>query len=518
MNAAPLTLLNTLPEVQAWLQARAVAALTVDSREVARHAAGAADAGRQVAFVAWPGAARDGRAFVAQALADGAGACLVEAEGASAFGFTDTRIAAVPQLKARLADIADGFYHSPSAQLDVVAVTGTNGKTSTSWWTAQALSRLGRPCGVIGTLGVGQPGSGDFEPTGLTTPDPVTLHATFRRFVDAGLSAAAIEASSIGIVEKRLDAARITVAQFTNFTQDHLDYHGSMEAYWLAKRALFEWPGLKAAVINFDDAQGEELEAFARARGLATWTYGLAAPVRLQALEITTNSQGLQFTVSERDETLATVVGTARIAAPLIGDFNVSNLLAVIGALRALGLPLDDAAEACATLSAVPGRMQQVALSEAPAGLPLAVVDYAHTPDALHKALGALRALTRARGGRLWCVFGCGGNRDALKRPLMGAMADQQADELVITSDNPRDEKPCYILSQILAGVARREGVSVLENRHEAIAHALSNCAPEDVVLIAGKGHELTQEIAGVKTPFSDVDEALSALRARRAA
>lgn len=519
MNAAALVTLNTVPDVLAWLQARGVAALTVDSREVARHAGELAASTRGVAFIAWPGAARDGRAYVAQALADGAAACLVEAEGAQAFGFADERIAAVPQLKARLADIAHAFYQEPSAQLAVVAVTGTNGKTSTSWWTAQALSSLGRPCGVIGTLGVGQPGGGDFEATGLTTPDPVTLHATFRRFVNGGLQAAAIEASSIGIVEKRLDATRIAVAQFTNFTQDHLDYHGSMPAYWLAKQALFEWPGLKAAVINFDDAQGEALEPLARQRGLDVWTYGLASPVRLLAHDIAVRADGMRFTVTERDAALAGVVGTAHVDAPLIGDFNVLNLLAVLGALRALGVPLDDAAAACATLSAVPGRMQQVTVPDVPAvGLPLAVVDYAHTPDALHKALGALRTLTRARGGKLWCVFGCGGNRDATKRPLMGAMAEQHADEVVVTSDNPRDEKACYILSQVLAGMARQDGVAVIENRHEAIAHALTQCAPEDVVLIAGKGHEATQEVAGVKAPFSDVAEALAALRERGAA
>ena len=513
--SALTTLLSDVPAILAWLAAQGVKQLTVDSREIVPRVA----QGQAPGFIAWPGAARDGRAFVPQALQAGARACLVEADGAEAFGFTDARVAAVSGLKTRLAEIAHAFYARPSEQLDVVAVTGTNGKTSTSWWTAQALSALGRRCGVIGTLGVGQPGTGDFVSTGLTTPDPVTLHATFRHFVDEGLAAVAIEASSIGIEERRLDATRIRVAQFTNFTQDHLDYHLTMEAYWRAKQALFEWEGLQAAVVNVDDPQGDELVPLCRERGLQLWTTAVQAPARLRAEELATQADGLRARIVERDESMARVVGQADLQASLVGDFNVSNLLAVIGALRALDVPLADAVRVCAGLSAVPGRMQQVALPGADAlSLPLAVVDYAHTPDALLKALTALRPLAKARGGRLWCVFGCGGNRDPIKRPLMGAMADQYADHIVLTSDNPRDEAPGYILCQILAGVVRSEPAAVIENRHEAIAHAITSAGPRDVVLIAGKGHETTQEVAGVKTPFSDVDEALSALRARRAA
>ncbi len=515
MSTSALLSLKDVDAALAWLRQQGASTLVVDSRQVAAQVA----QGQRVAFIAWPGAAKDGREFVAGAMADGAVACLVEADGAQAWAFDDARIASVTGLKAALAEIAHAFYGQPSEQLDVIAVTGTNGKTSTSWWTAQALSHLGRPCGVIGTLGVGQPGSGEFAPTGLTTPDPVTLHATFRAFVDGGLKAAAIEASSIGIEEQRLAATRITVAQFTNFTQDHLDYHGSMQAYWRAKQALFTWPGLKAAVINLDDLQGDTLVALCRQQGVAVWSYSLHQAARLQAAELTIGVDGLDVLVREHDEALAQVVGEVRIAAPLIGEFNVSNLLAVLGGLRALGLSLQDTAAACAHLSAVPGRMQSVRLPETEAlSLPLAVVDYAHTPDALHKALLALRPVAKARGGRLWCVFGCGGNRDPIKRPLMGALADQHADHVVLTSDNPRGEAACYILSQIMAGVARHEGVDVIENRHDAIFHALRLADARDVVLIAGKGHEATQEICGVKTPFSDIDEAMNALRARRAA
>ncbi len=498
--------LHTTQEALDWLRQWGVTRLTVDSRQVA------AMAGEGVCFIAWPGAARDGRAFVEQALKDGARVCLVEADGVQAFGFADARVAALPSLKARSAEIAHGFFAEPSAELQVVAVTGTNGKTSTSWWTAQALSALGQGCGVIGTLGVGRVDDGAFVPTGLTTPDPITLHTTFRQFVDQGLKAAAIEASSIGIEELRLHATHIAVAQFTNFTQDHLDYHGSMDGYWQAKRRLFDWPGLRAAVLNLDDPMGHALMDHARARGLACWSYGLQDAVRLQASHIRYQGQGLAFDLIERDEALSQVVGCATLQAPVIGTFNVSNLLAVVGALRALGVPLADAARACSNLKSVPGRMQVVSPTHADAAQPMAVVDYAHTPDALLKALQALRPVAEARGGRLWCVFGCGGDRDPIKRPLMGAVAEQHADRVVLTSDNPRSESPAFILSQILAGVAGRDTVDVIEDRRDAIGHALSHAGADDIVLIAGKGHEATQDVAGVKTPFSDVDEAAAAL------
>ncbi|MFZ4552743.1 MAG: UDP-N-acetylmuramoyl-L-alanyl-D-glutamate--2,6-diaminopimelate ligase [Aquabacterium sp.] len=509
MTNATLMQMSDVSKLLGWLRQHAVAQLTVDSRQVATLSS------QGVCFIAWPGAARDGRAFVAQALREGARACLVEAEGVTSFAFADPRIVAVPNLKARVAEIAHGFYEEPSAALSVVAVTGTNGKTSTSWWTSQALTALGQPCGVIGTLGVGQVGAGSFVPTGLTTPDPVTLHATFRHFVQQGLSAAAIEASSIGLEELRLHATHIDVAQFTNFTQDHLDYHGSMEAYWLAKRALFDWPGLKAAVINQDDAMGYRLAEHARARGLDVWTYGLNGPVRLQAIDVTYQPNGLSFTVLERHASLDAVSDRTVVQAPVIGAFNVANLLAVLGALRAKGFALQAAAKACSGLVAVPGRMQLV---PATAAQPLVAVDYAHTPDALSQALQALRPVATTRGGKLWCVFGCGGDRDPIKRPLMGAVAEQHADRAVLTSDNPRSESPALILSQILAGIARQDGVDVLEDRREAIAHALIQAQPEDVVLIAGKGHESTQDIAGTKLPFSDPDEAAAALAKRGAA
>ena len=492
--------LQHLPDTRSacdWLARCGVRGLTTDSRRVRRGDA----------FIAWPGYARDGRQFVGTALDAGAAACLVEADGVDAFDFdgalgADAPVAALAALKARTGEIADVFYGHPSDALAVVATTGTNGKTSTAWWTAQALSHLGRRCGVIGTLGVGEPAAG-LQFTGLTTPDPVTLQQGLRRFVDTGCVACAVEASSIGIVEQRLAGTRIAVALFTNFTQDHLDYHGSMAAYWEAKRALFDWPGLRAAVINIDDAQGDALAS--TLRGPEAWTYSLQRDARLRAENVAYRDGGLFFDVAEGGE-------RAPVRSTLIGTYNVANLLAVIGGLRALGVPLADAASSCAVLSAVPGRMQRV---EAARPGPQVVVDYAHTPDALEKALEALRPFAAQRGGRLWAVFGCGGNRDAAKRPLMGAIAQRLADRVVLTSDNPRDEAPAAILAQIRAGLSGAvRDVQVIEDRRTAIATAVREAAREDVILLAGKGHEDYQEIAGVKLPFSDVEEARRTLEA----
>ncbi len=510
-----------------WLAGKGVRALTLDSRSV--HAGDA--------FIAWPGHAVDGRAFVAQALGAGANACLVEAQGAGSFALpTSERIAVVDGLKAATGPLASRFMGEPSAALDVIACTGTNGKTSMAWWAAQALALLGQRCGVIGTLGVGEPPraasaeSGvefKVEPTGLTTPDPVTLHAAFRRFVDAGFSACAIEASSIGLVEHRLAGTHIAVALFSNFTQDHLDFHGSMAAYWQAKRQLFAWPGLRAAVVNLDDGYGAALAGELGAGPLDLWTYSVGGAARLHARDSGYSARGLHFDVVEGTD-------TQPVTTQLIGDYNVSNLLAVIGGLRALGIPLAAAARACSELTPVPGRMQRVPFDAtgpdvvvanagpdvvvAHAG-PDVVVDYAHTPDALEKALRALQPFAAQRGGALWCVFGCGGNRDAGKRPLMGALAQRLAQHVVITSDNPRLEAPAFILLQIVAGLAgNQERVKVIEDRAKAIAHAVRNADARDVILIAGKGHEDCQDAGGVKRPFSDAMHAQSALQLRSGA
>jgi UDP-N-acetylmuramoyl-L-alanyl-D-glutamate--2,6-diaminopimelate ligase len=383
-----LTALRSPAAAARWLQEWTTGTLRTDSRLVQRGDA----------FIAWPGHATDGRRFVKAALAAGAATCLVEAEGVDAHGFDDARIGALPELKAATGAIADAYFGQPSQQLRVVATTGTNGKTSTAWWTAQALSLLGRRCGVVGTLGIGEPPLPGREThidfTGLTTPDPVTLHGGLRCMADAGFEACAIEASSIGIVEHRLAALRIEVALFTNFTRDHLDYHGSMDAYWAAKRVLFGWPGLKAAAVNLDDAQGAELAHSLAGHVPELWTYSLERDdVRLRARDLGYVDGGLAFTLYEGGTALP-------VRSRLIGDYNAANLLAVIGGLRALGVPLADAVRVVPQLTPVPGRMQKVG-GEGVGSQPEVVVDYAHTPDALEKALGALRPLAAARGGQI---------------------------------------------------------------------------------------------------------------------
>jgi UDP-N-acetylmuramyl-tripeptide synthetase len=487
-----------------WLLGRVKGRLQTDSRKV-RPGDG---------FIAWPGAATDGRHHVASALQSGAVACLVEQAGVDQFGFENEAVAAYPQLKRAAGPIAAAYFGQPSHRLDVIAMTGTNGKTSVSWWLAHALSNLEQtiqlPCGQIGTLGVGKPeytGNGSqfsfhVVANGLTTPDPVLLQQSFREMADAGLRACAVEASSIGIEENRLDATRIRTAVFTNFTQDHLDYHGSMESYWQAKASLFDWPGLQSAVVNVDDAKGLALAAALSARksggsvsgpALDVWTVSCLGPARLQACDITYDGHGLRFCVVE---------GEARhvLWTHLIGQYNVSNLLCVMGAMRSLNVPLAACVAACQALLPVPGRMECLGGP----GQPLVAVDYAHTPDALDHALQALRPLAQQRGGQLCCVFGCGGDRDPIKRPLMGAVAARHADRVIVTNDNPRSEKPQAIISQILLGLAGFEPVVVQADRALAIAQALAEASANDVVLVAGKGHEDYQEIAGIKQPFSD--------------
>ena len=496
-----MQLLHTPTEAARWLRARVRGTLCTDSRRL-RPGDG---------FIAWPGAASDARRFVPEVLAKGADACLVEWQGVEPFGFDDARVAACAGLKASSGPIAAAYFDQPSQQLAVLAVTGTNGKTSTAWWLAQALSNLKQsspiPCGLIGTLGLGRvpapgavAGSSTLMATGLTTPDPVLLQHTLRRFVDDGLQACAIEASSIGLAEQRLAGTCIHTAIFTNFSQDHLDYHGSMAAYWQAKAALFQWPGLQAAVVNVDDDHGAALARELAERDLALWTVSCTGPARLRADGIEQGVQGLCFTVREGD-------AQHRLSTPLIGHYNVANLLGVMATLRALDVPLAEVVAVCAGLSPVPGRMECLT---AP-GQPLAVVDYAHTPDALAKALQALRPLTLARAGRLWCLFGCGGDRDASKRPLMGAMAAAHADRVVLTSDNPRSESPQAILAQILPALSGQTEVVVEPDRALAIRRALAMATPSDVVLIAGKGHEDYQEVAGRRLPFSDAAQVRAA-------
>jgi UDP-N-acetylmuramyl-tripeptide synthetase len=490
--------LHSPQEAARWLHQRVTGVLRTDSRQVQPGDG----------FIAWPGAVTDGRQYLDKALAQGAAACLMAAEGCEPWRDLQPadRLAALPQLKALTGWVADAYYEQPSQRLGVLAVTGTNGKTSTAWWLAQALGSpvLQRSCALVGTLGVGV--LPNLEVTGMTTPDPVLMQARFQAFADAGVDFCAIEASSIGLAEHRLDGTRIRTAIFTNFTQDHLDYHGSMAAYWEAKRALFGWDGLQAAVINIDDAQGAVLAQSLKTTALDVWTCSRLGAARLQA-RLLPSVQGLSFEVIEGAERL-------RLDTPLIGDYNVDNLLGVIGALRSVGISLAQAVEACQHLSAVPGRMQGVGRQ---ACGPLALVDYAHTPDAVTQALSALQSLARQRGGQLWCVLGCGGDRDAAKRPLMASAAERLADHVVLTSDNPRSESPQAILDQMAAGLTDQAKAQFVVDRAEAIRLAVSQADTADVVLVAGKGHEDHQEVQGVRHPFSDVQQLQLALQVRQA-
>jgi UDP-N-acetylmuramyl-tripeptide synthetase len=486
------TRLHSLQDAAEWLKARVVGDLKSDSRQVR-----AGDG-----FVAWPGAAVDARQYLSEALDGGARACLVEAFGVSEFGFEDSRIACYLGLKTAAAPIAAAYYSDPSRQLQTVAITGTNGKTSTAWWLANALKSLGTKCGVVGTLGMGEPSA--MVLTGMTTPDPVSLQKQFRQFVDHEFSVCALEASSIGIAEHRLDATHIQVAVFTNFTQDHLDYHPSMSHYWAAKESLFAWPGLKSAVINIDDEKGAVLADKLASEGRDVWSVSIVRRARLEARNIQQGSHSIIFDLAEGDE-------KHTVAAETVGLYNVSNLLCVVGSLRALGISLKDAAQSCVGLPAVPGRLNSLVV----AGAPLVVIDYAHTPDALEKVLLALQPVTSKRNGKLWCVFGCGGDRDAGKRPLMGAVAQKNATRVVVTSDNPRTENIDTIIGQIRSGFTSPATAQVEPDRAKAIAQTITLADAKDVILIAGKGHEDYQEISGIKYPFVDADHARIALASR---
>lgn len=459
------------------------------------------------AFIAWPGAAADARTYLGDARTRGAQACLVEASGAENFDLSGVDVATFAGLKQATGDIASAWFGRPSRALPVVAFTGTNGKTSSAWWLAEALSKCElseqSPCALVGTLGMGF--LSDLHDTGLTTPDPVRLQSGLRALLDAGARSCAIEASSIGLAEHRLAGMEIAVGVFTNFTQDHLDYHGSMEAYFAAKRRLFNWPGLRAAIINIDDAAGATLHReLTGDAALDLWSVSQTCCARLRASEVQATSSGLQCLITEGGETLP-------LQTTLMGQYNIANLLGVLASMRALGVPLTHAVRACGQLGPVPGRMERLAVT----GQPLVVVDYAHTPDALAQALKALRPLAEQRGGRLWCVFGCGGNRDAQKRPLMGAAAQQNADRLLVTSDNPRHENAAAIVHQILLGTIASASVRSEPDRAVAIALALAEAAPDDVVLIAGKGHESWQEVSGTRRPFADLEHARGALARR---
>ena len=459
--------------------------MTLDSREVRTGDV----------FVAIPGSRVDGRHFIEPALIAGAAAVLCEAGGGNG-DWNDPRVLYVSRLSANLGDIAGEFYGRPAAKMRVFGVTGTNGKTSITNWLMQAYCLLGTPCAAIGTLGVSL--GNQKWPTSNTTPDAVRLQTILRDVREAGAAAAAMEVSSHALELGRVQGMRFDTAIFTNLTQDHLDFHGTMAAYGAAKTKLFTDFPLRHRVINADDSFGRDLISLQLPD---TISYGLqAADVRgsIRAMR----RDGMHLTISYAGDHI-------EVQSALIGRFNASNLLAVAAALLVDGVQLAEVGAVLPKLQAAPGRMQRVAIAS-DAG-PRVYVDYAHTPDALAKALETVRETQPAS---LAVVFGCGGNRDRSKRPLMGSVAAGSADRVFVTSDNPRDEDPPSIINDILAGIpdSVRPQTREIASRGDAIDKAIAEAAADDAVLIAGKGHEDYQEVGGVRLPFSDVAQAQAAL------
>ena len=450
-------------------------------------------------FLACKGHDHHGLKHLADARARGAVALFYDPDGASSYLPLPAGMpaVAVPDLGRRASAIAARFYGDPTAHQKVMAVTGTNGKTSVSLIVAQSLSEAGKPCGVLGTVGFGA--YGKLEPPTHTTPDAVSTQAWFARFREQGLAYVSMEASSHALDQGRVDGAHFQVGVFTNLTRDHLDYHGDMASYGAAKRRLFAHPGLKYAVINLDDAFGRELAATlpASVECIGYTLEGRDGPrgTTLKGSNLVQGSGGLSFDVKSE-------AGAGHVDSRLLARFNAENLLAVQGALLALGLSFKSTLEALARARTVPGRMECFG-----GGLrqPLVVVDYAHTPDALEKALHAARGHTR---GRLWCVFGCGGERDRGKRPQMGRIAERLADRIVVTDDNPRGEDGDAIVAEILAGIQDPSRITVERERARAIERAVRGAEPGDVVLVAGKGHETEQVIGTQKLHYSDRETA----------
>ncbi|NKF22924.1 UDP-N-acetylmuramoyl-L-alanyl-D-glutamate--2,6-diaminopimelate ligase [Solimonas marina] len=487
MSGAALSLKTVLADYGVPAPDVEVTGIELDSRRVS-----AGDL-----FLACRGSgASHGLSFVEQALMRGAAAIAWEpAPGVHAPDAGVPQVA-VPQLGARAGEIAARFYGTPSAHLYCTGVTGTDGKTSTAYLIAQAFEQLGKPSAYLGTIGMGRIGALDRNTH--TTPDPVRLQRWLAKMRQSGARAVAMEVSSHALDQARVAGISFRTAVLTNVTRDHLDYHGTVEAYIAAKRKLFERPELTTAVLNRDDACGRDWIAAQRGR-IEVIAYGIDGEIpdlpHLIARDARFDTTGLQFTVDSH-------LGRAQIASPLLGRFNVHNLLAALGALIADGVPLADAAAALSKARTVPGRIEGYRRAD---GGPLVVVDYAHTPEALRQVLAAVRVHT---AGRLSCVFGCGGDRDRGKRPLMAQAAQAGADRLIVTDDNPRSEAPQAIVDEVLSGldVSARAAARVIHDRASAIHAAIAEAADGDVVVIAGKGHEDYQIYGSDVRAFSDRD------------
>lgn len=437
-------------------------------------------------FVALRGRQHDARHFIPQAITQGAVAVLCQSDEPST-EHADIPIINIADLPQRLGEIAARFYGQPSQDLTVFAVTGTNGKTSCAQLLAHACQLLTKKSAVLGTLGNGL--VGELVPSTHTTLDALQLQQKLAEFKQADAQVVALEASSHGLEQGRLSATKIDTAIFTNLSRDHLDYHGTMQAYQQAKALLFTWPTLKTAILNADDPVSDDYQQ-QLSPNVMCWRYSQDAnsDAEFVALDVQPSLQGLIVTVK-------TPQGIATIHSQLLGRFNVSNLLAVLAGLLSIGVSLDQAVYALSNIQAVRGRMECISNAKI-----TAVVDYAHTPDALEKVLSSLREHTQ---GQLWCVFGCGGDRDKGKRPIMGEIACRLADKVVVTADNPRSELVSAIIADIEQGMGHQQHI-VLPERKQAIEYALSAAQSGDMVLIAGKGHEDYQEIQGIRHPFDD--------------
>lgn len=450
-------------------------------------------------FLAVPGFAQDGRDYIDDAIARGAAAVVYETAGASPVQSGDCVLLPVQGLQAQLSAIAGRFYGEPSRTLQVVAVTGTNGKTSVTQLLAQASDLLGQRCGLIGTLGSGFYGS--LVSGYYTTPDPLAVQATLANLKHAGAKVVAMEVSSHGLEQQRINAVDVDVAVLTNLTRDHLDFHGSMEAYGAAKARLFAWPGLQAVVLNLDDEFGRQLAAQDDFKRLITYS--------IEDSSASVYCRNVRFSSSGIQAEVITEQGEGNLRSHLLGRFNLSNLLAVIATLLGLGHSLGKILAVIAQLQGPAGRMQVLGGQQQP----VVVVDYAHTADALEQVLIALRPHVAAEG-RLLCMFGCGGERDPGKRELMARVAERLADAVVVTDDNPRGEDPAAIRAQILAGFSTSAAVTEVAGRAAAIAQIIGQANQHDVIVLAGKGHEDYQEINQQRQHFSDIEQAEQALAA----
>ena len=450
-------------------------------------------------FVACPGKKGDGREFLSAAIEKGAAAVLMHVDSVEGWepAHFEVPCFAVLHLQTRLGALADLWYESPSANLTVIAVTGTNGKTSCVDWFSQALRNDGQKVGVVGTLGVTYP-DGRLVPGKLTTPDVISVHRTLAMLREAGATHIAMEASSIGMDQGRLDGVRLHVAGFTNLSRDHLDYHQTMQEYEAAKSQLFNWPTLRHVVLNLDDPVGVRLAHRVSCQAL---TYSISTredSATLTASALRTETMGVAFSLKSQGE-------QEQVQSHALGHHNISNMLCVAGLLQALGWSLQKISQALTRLVPVDGRLERVPSLMVEVPVPLVVVDYAHTPDALERVLRTLRSVAQARQGKLWCVFGCGGNRDAGKRSIMGVAAQQLADQVIVTSDNPRQEDPANIISEIIADISGlAHNVKITQDRAWAILETVLAADAADVILIAGKGHETYQEIHGVRHHFDD--------------